>query len=124
MKTPIVNLGRIDYANPVPPAKYRCSGCDASGCKLWRQHQTFVSHIRLLCCDCAAKGEGKSVDEIDDAGKRPTENGRTDQIGWLVPAVPTVEGDTYWGYSAVPRAGCDWWKKLPTRIQVEPGEDL
>ncbi len=38
---------------------------------------------------------------------------RCDQIGWLVPAVPVAEGDTYWGYSSVPDAGCQWWYRLP-----------
>lgn len=41
--------------------------------------------------------------------------GGTDQIGWRVPAVPTEEGDTYWGYTSVPEPGVQWWRLLPTR---------
>jgi hypothetical protein len=41
---------------------------------------------------------------------------RTDQIGWRVPAVPTEENDTYWGYTSVPQPGCDWWYNLPFSI--------
>lgn len=41
---------------------------------------------------------------------------RTDQIGWLVPAVPTKENDTFWGYSSVPENGCNWWDNLPYQV--------
>lgn len=37
-----------------------------------------------------------------------------DKIGERVPAVPTKEGNTFWGYSSVPPAGCEWWYRLPT----------
>ena len=30
--------------------------------------------------------------------------------------VPTVEGDTYWGYSSVPEDGVGWWYALPMRV--------
>jgi hypothetical protein len=39
---------------------------------------------------------------------------RSDQIGWYVPAIPDMEGVGYWGYTSVPQAGIDWWRKLPT----------
>ncbi len=42
------------------------------------------------------------------------EREKTDQIGWRMPAVPTAENDTYWGYTSVPQAGCDWWHRLPS----------
>lgn len=34
-------------------------------------------------------------------------------IGWMVPAVPTEDGETFWGYTSVPQAGCEWWHRLP-----------
>ncbi len=43
---------------------------------------------------------------------------RTDQIGWRVPAVPTEDGKSYWGYTSVPQPGCDWWGSLPTTLPV------
>jgi hypothetical protein len=43
------------------------------------------------------------------------ERERSDQIGWLVPAVPTEDGETYWGYTSVPADGCSWWYALPVR---------
>ena len=49
-----------------------------------------------------------------DAIETKNERERTDQIGWRVPAVPTEENDSYWGYTSVPQAGCDWWYRLPT----------
>lgn len=48
-----------------------------------------------------------------DATEVRSERERTVQIGWLVPAVPTEEGDTFWGYTSVPDAGCEWWYRLP-----------
>lgn len=39
----------------------------------------------------------------------------SDSIGWLVPAVPTEEDDTYWGYTSVPQPGVEWWQRLPLR---------
>lgn len=32
----------------------------------------------------------------------------------VVPAVPNEEG-LFWGYTAVPKEGCEWWEKLPTK---------
>jgi len=48
-----------------------------------------------------------------DAVETKSERQRTVQIGWRVPAIPTEDGDTFWGYTSVPQAGCDWWAKLP-----------
>lgn len=42
-------------------------------------------------------------------------SGRTDTIGWRVPAVPTEDGEGFWGYSSVPPEGVAWWRALPTR---------
>jgi len=48
-----------------------------------------------------------------DAIETKTDRERTDQIGWRVPAVPTEDGESYWGYTSVPQLGCDWWSNLP-----------
>jgi len=53
--------------------------------------------------------------------KRPTgpnirfksDEERHDSIGWLTPAVPTPEGDTYWGRCSTPDDACAWWYALP-----------
>jgi len=62
---------------------------------------------------CASKDQKKDVD-IDREGTYVGTMGRTDQIGWYVPAVPTEDGGAFWEYCAVPPTGVDWWKKLPT----------
>jgi hypothetical protein len=49
-----------------------------------------------------------------DVIETKTDRERTDQIGWRVPAVPTEDGKSYWGYTSVPQPGCDWWESLPT----------
>ena len=42
------------------------------------------------------------------------EREKTNQIGSLLPAVPTQENDTFWGYGAVPDQGWIWWENLPS----------
>lgn len=54
-------------------------------------------------------------------GKEPTgpnirfksERERMDQVGRLLPAVMTAEGDTFWGYISVPPDALAWWYGLP-----------
>lgn len=111
--------GPVDYSLTKTPKAYKCSACGVKGCKLWRQYNTFLSHINLMCCDCGGENQSQDVSGIDSAGRIESlvigEGHRTDQIGWLIPAVPDEEGNTYWGYSSVPKSGCDWWRRLPTR---------
>lgn len=119
-----MKLGPVDYTSSVAPTDYRCTTCHRHGCKLWRQYQTFANHIRLLCCDCAAHEEKETsfqrvADTIGEDGCWNHDScGRTDSIGFCVPAVPTPEGDTYWGYTSVPPDGVTWWRRLPTRVPV------
>ena len=77
-----------------------------------RESNTFSP--TLLCVACACKSE-KKTDDVDAGGYRSSEYGRTDQIGFYVPAVPDEEGTGYWGYTTVPEAGVNWWRGLPTR---------
>lgn len=88
---------------------YRCGECGASGLKLWRRYQTFLEHQALLCADCAVCDQKKPGAIGEDGRYEGAES-----IGWLVPAVPAPEG-SYWGYTAVPEPGVDWWRALPTR---------
>lgn len=100
-----MDLGPIDYASTTPPAGYRCTTCGAQGCKLWREYQTFLEHQSLACCDCAAKEQQRDVSTINADGWVLRDGMSTDTIGWRVPAVPTEDGSTFWGYAAVPHAG-------------------
>jgi hypothetical protein len=80
---------------------YACSVCHATGVKLWRDSHTFLDSQTLACRSCAEREAGK-----------PARDG-SDQIGSRVPAVPTADGATFWGYSSVPEAACRWWRALP-----------
>jgi hypothetical protein len=80
---------------------YTCGSCSASGVRLWRDYQTFLDAQSLLCRTCCERVAGKP--KPDDS----------DSIGWHVPAVPTADGSTFWGYSSVPEAACRWWCALP-----------
>ena len=96
------------------PRSYRCDGCPRRGVKLWREYQTFADRTALLCCDCAASKEGKGVEVMSDDGCRRDGISWTDQIGWMVPAVP-APGRTFWGYTSVPDDAVKWWSSLPNR---------
>lgn len=91
--------------------RYQCSGCGAVGVKLWRDYQMFLDHQTLYCVACAEKDQGKPCKLSAPDGEA------TDQIGWLVPAVPTAEGDTFWGYTSVPADRAQWWRDLPLRSE-------
>ena len=113
----------VDYSKTETPPNYVCHTCGAGGCKLWREYQTMLDSQKLHCAPCAAKGQKKDISSIDARGHRKCESGgTTDQIGWLIPAVPTAENDTYWGYTSVPQRGCDWWARLPTLPNQVPAK--
>lgn len=104
------------YESMTVPVEYLCSRCKVVELKLWRQYNTFTNYLELSCAKCA----NPSL-KVDIDGKHKGKYGNTDQIedvtgktGTLVPAVPTIEGDTFWGYTSVPLAGCAWWRALPT----------
>ena len=107
-------LSPFKYEDEIP-TEYRCGGCDAFGVRLYRDYQTFMAHQRLLCTACAetAGSEPREVDPV-----------HPDQIGWMVAAVPTEDGSTFWGFTSVPDAGVKWWRNLPVRAmriaQKEP----
>jgi hypothetical protein len=100
-------------------SKYKCGSCGAKGCKLWREYQSF--HVELRCAPCAAKEQGKDISTIDADGMRLTPeydwagDRRSDQIGYYIPAVPVLgEKGAYWGYTSVPEADGEAWRRLPT----------
>ena len=108
------------YASGETPETYKCQICGATHVKLWRKYQTFVDDNTLVCASCLSrlKTEGKFVPKFRDTkyGARWTKQSglqESDSIGEFVPAVPTEGNDTFWGYTSVPKEGCDWWNKLP-----------
>lgn len=104
----------IDYSKSETPASYTCHKCKTNGCKLWREYNTFLDNQTLYCAICACKDQKLNVIGITDEGKIEGEYGPSDQIGWLMPAIPTQENDTFWGYTSVPQEGCNWWYGLPS----------
>lgn len=114
------DFGVVDYSKNTTPKGYICSKCGTTNVKLWRQYQTFLNHIELMCVKCAGESEEKDVSSIDDDGKINSEiGGKTDQIGWLIPAVPTEDGQSFWGYSSVPQDGVNWWKNLKSLSDIK-----
>ena len=109
-----MDIGKLDYRIIDTPPGYKCDVCGQSGLKLWREYNTFADHTKLLCAEHACADQNKD-DNVDDKGYSYDDLGRSDQIGWMIPAVPTQEGDTYWGYTSVPQEGVIWWKSLSTR---------
>lgn len=119
-------MSSFHYDDSFVPQQYCCGKCGVHGVKLWREYQTFLSHQSLLCGDCACKEQSNAEKTFTisqgisggvDVHKNPDPHGSGggDQIGWRIPAVPTEEGDTYWGYTSVPANGCAWWNRLPLR---------
>lgn len=84
------------------PRPYVCSHCGAAGVRLWRQSHVFLERVQLLCLACAESNTGHFL--------------KHDQIGELVPAVPTPDGLSFWGYTSVPQDAVDWWYSLPIRV--------
>ncbi len=104
----------VDYSSTAVPSNYHCHECKVTGVKLWREYQTFLDRQTLLCVTCAGKEQKKDVSTADDRGCITGEMGKTDQIGDRIPAVLTEENTTFWGYTSVPDAGVNYWKRLPT----------
>ncbi len=117
-------INAFKYEDGYTPGGYACGQCAKHGCKLWRRYQTFLEHQSLFCADCAGKNQSFDVTDVDSDGRAPialpgemSAQRRSDSIGWLVPAVPTENGETYWGYTSVPDDGVAWWRALlPTRV--------
>jgi len=101
-----ISLRRVvlpfSYADQAVPKGYQCADCGATGVRLYREYQTCVHHQHLRCRKCACKKEGREPGRMDEHS-----------IGGLVAAVPTEDGETYWGYTSVPPAGVEWWNHLP-----------
>lgn len=121
MNDPIAPLTKTNYRRD-----YICSSCGSTDVKLWRDYNTCASAVELKCAECATptqvayeaknpdlyKGHGSGMSGLDADGVFAFREG--DQLGGLVPAVPTLEGETFWGYTSVPASEVEWWHALPT----------
>lgn len=97
---------------------YVCGECKASGVRLWRPYAPTDAEFRLLLCrSCATRShEMRTTSEQRLSAERLF--GQTDQIGWLVPAVPDESGTSFYGYTSVPDAGIEWWQRLPCEVST------
>lgn len=98
------------YSDGKTPDGYVCK-CGASNVRLYREYQTFLNHQELSCTTCAIKEYNETHHKPWD----PESSDRSSEIGWLVAAVPTEDGSTFWGYTSVPQDGVDWWDNLPVK---------
>lgn len=114
----------FSYESGQVPETYVCGKCGNSNVKLWRDYQTFLEHQKLRCAKCitkehAKKGEKRQFRKNSDGNNRwsnPQGFPESDQIGWRVPAVPTEDNTTFWGYTSVPPEGCIWWDNLDNGV--------
>lgn len=104
-KCPVIVNRKRPRGEPAPG--YHCRECGATGCKLWRVAAS--SCIRLWCLACA---EEVSNDRLK-FGAESSDQLYNDGLN-LVPAVPTEDGEDWWGYTSVPDDRCAWWRALPT----------
>lgn len=96
---------------------YVCCKCGARNCKLWREYMVTLDQVELHCAPCAGKKENRDVSGITPDGFIESRWGPTDQIGGMMPAALTAEGDTFWGYTSVPPDRVKWWRELPSLPQ-------
>lgn len=95
----------FSYDGP-PPYEYRCQQCGGKRCRLYRDYNTLARYTRILCTTCA---------ETAGSEPRKVDPNRPDSIGWMVAAVPTEDGSTFWGFTSVPQPGVTWWRRLPVQ---------
>lgn len=106
----------IDYAAGTVPSSYTCGHCGVSGVKLWRDVMAVATDVTLRCFACASIEDETSFGCDIRTGKHPT--GRagepwTDQFRHRLPAIPTPDNRSFWGYTAVPPDALKWWYGLP-----------
>jgi hypothetical protein len=101
---------------------YKRGKCGCVGVKLWRDVCMIATACELICAKCVAVDVGLPDLIVDGDGKHEGKYGPSDQIYndgstcWL-PAIPTVEMNTYWGYTSVPPDRVKWWIELPTYVE-------
>jgi hypothetical protein len=101
---------------------YFCMDCGRKNCKLWRIGA--CSCIELRCARCGWEYTKEVIPSLssgelpvlDVKGMHRSKWEYTDKLGHLVPAVPTPDGEEWWGYTSVPEEGVRWWQSLPNGV--------
>lgn len=112
MSRKTIQIAPFSYAAIGTPDGYACVRCSASGVRLYREYNTFLDHQVLWCRACVVAETGGAHYGGDPRYSSPKEH-QLGQSRTLVAAVPTEDGETFWGFSSVPQAGVDWWDRLP-----------
>ncbi len=106
----------FDYSSQNIPDSYMCSLCGASQCKLWKTERIDTTY----CVACVARRVKITTEEIDDDGTISDPHyrehpGRTNHIGWFIPAIPRRNKDGGW-YTDTPNSAQEslWWRNIPT----------
>lgn len=101
----------VESKQLIKSKEYKCETCCKTGVKMWRDYMGTT----LSCVGCTLNNAGLMGVFVDDNGCRETEYGKTDQLGWYVPAIQVVPGfEMLWGYTSVPQNRVEEWCKLPT----------
>jgi Zn ribbon nucleic-acid-binding protein len=112
---------QIDDSKLVTARKYKCSECNATNCKLWRQRGDSI----LLCFKCIAQENRLPTavsDTLDDAGSVVMNGRRTSFIDQSYggrfnyePGAPAPKG-WYNIFNLDPESvrACEWWQNLPS----------
>lgn len=113
-------VDQLDYSSTAVPRDYKCGTCGVTGVKLWREYNSFCPELACVECACKRSQNGHcsapvQLADVAEDGTHIWREQRCDQIGWLVPCVPATDNESYWGYTSVPIAGVQWWKRLPLR---------
>jgi hypothetical protein len=113
----------MKYSSTDVPDNYMCDKCGLIGVKLWRDLVCCATQVDLRCAMCLDAGpvdaEGYFIEKFH--GMR-IDQCTTEELGDMLPAVPTEDESTYWGYTSVPAKGVMWWRNLPNTIEDMPND--
>lgn len=99
-------VNHINYNQGVTPMNYRCGECGAWQVRLWR----LPGSDRLFCAHCAEMNQRTFHEE---GWKSNFLQGRGNNIGDFIPAIPIPDKYGFWDFADIPPGGIKWWKELP-----------
>jgi hypothetical protein len=110
----------MKYSSTDVPDKYICGKCGLISVKLWRDVVVSVTQVDLRCAMCLDAGPIDAEGYFIESKYGKTDQCTTEELGSMLPAVPTEDESTYWGYTSVPQEGVLWWRNLPNTIEDIP----
>lgn len=91
-------------------SKRKCSICEKTGIKLWREYSSFQDHLSPTCFKCTIF-EYPNFD-IQKSREKFLEE-KSDQLGDKLPYVTTDNGEYVYSYFSIPENSYNFWKNLP-----------